>query len=272
MTKPTPSGPVVARSPQGMPTRLPADPHAAYVLRHGDDNLILAQRLGEWISHAPELEEDIALANIAIDHLGQARALLGHAGALEGQGRDEDVFAMQRTEREFSNLLIVEQPNGDFAVTIARQLFVDAYQMSLWQALSTSSDPTLAGIAAKALKEARYHFRHSSTWVIRLGDGTEESHRRMQDGIDAMWRFTGEMFEGDEIDATMVERGVGVDPAAIWPEWEARMGGVLADATLARPEDPYQRSGGRTGFHTEHLGHLLGEMQWMQRTYPGLEW
>ncbi len=263
---------VTAGAPQGMPAFGVDDAHAAYVLRLGDDNLILAQRLGEWISNGPELEEDIALANIAIDHLGQARALLSHAGRLEGRGRTEDDLAMLRSEREFSNVLLVEQPNGDFAMTMARQLYVDAYQLSLWEALSQSSDATLAGIAAKALKEARYHFRHSSTWVVRLGDGTEESHRRMQAGIDHLWRFTGELFTADAVDTAMVVRGIGVDRSTLAPAWDDRINSVLSAAGLQRPEDPYQRMGGRTGFHSEHLGHLLGEMQWMQRTYPGLEW
>ena len=243
-----------------------------YVLRHGDDNLVLSQRLGEWISRAPELESDIAIANIAIDHLGQARALLTRAGELEGTGRDEDALAMLRTEREMTNLLIVEQPNGDFGQTMARQLFFDAYQVGLWDALCASTDEVLAGIAGKALKEARYHLRHSSTWVVRLGDGTEESHRRMQAGIDAMWRFTGELFTPDEIDRAAAAEGIGTDPAILRAAWDERIDAVLDEATLDRPEDPYQRVGGRSGFHTEHLGHLLGEMQWMQRTYPGMEW
>jgi ring-1,2-phenylacetyl-CoA epoxidase subunit PaaC len=264
--------PTVAHAPQGMPPQPEAGSPFAYVLRHGDDNLILAQRLGEWISRGPELEEDIALANIAIDFLGQARALLAHAAELEGQGRSEDDLAMLRTEREFTNALLVEQPNGDFAHTMARQLFFDAYQLSLWEALQGSSDPTLAGIAAKALKEARYHFRHSSTWAIRLGDGTDESHTRMQAGVDALWRYTEELVGGDDLDRAMAEAGIGVDPAGFRAEWDERVSQVLSTAGLAQPEDAYQQVGGRVGFHTEHLGHLLAEMQWMQRAYPGLEW
>lgn len=263
---------VTAAAPQGMPASGVEDTHFSYVLRLGDDNLILAQRLGEWISKGPELEEDIALANVAIDLLGQARALLGHAAAIEGAGRSEDDLAMLRTEREFTNLLLVEQPNGDFAHTMARQLFVDAFHLELWQALQGSSDVTLAGIAGKAVKEARYHVRHSSAWVVRLGDGTAESHQRMQQGVDDLWRFTGEMFAGDAVDEQASQAGIGVDPATLQPAWEGRVHAVLAEATLAVPDDPYQRLGGRRGFHTEHLGHLLGEMQWMQRTYPGLEW
>ena len=263
----------VARSgaPQGTPGPV-TEPRLAYLLRHADDNLVLAQRLGEWISRAPELEEDIALANIGLDHLGVARAMLTHAAAVEGAGRDEDDLAFLRSEREYRNLLLVEQPNGDFAHTMARQVFVDAYQLGLWEALQASADPVLAGIAAKALKESRYHLRHSSTWLVRLGDGTEESHRRAQAAVDDLWRFTGEPFEADEVDRAMVEAGVGVDPASLRPGWDGLVDGILAEATLARPDDPNQRGGGRAGFHSEHLGHLLGEMQWMQRAYPGLEW
>ena len=261
----------VSGLPQGMP-RVELDPHFAYLLRLGDDNLVLAQRLGHWISRAPDLEEDIALGNIGLDHLGVARHLLTHAGEVEGKGRDEDDLAMFRTEREFFNLILCEQPNGDFAHTMARQLFIDAWQVPLWEALSASQDRQLAGIAAKALKEARYHLRHSSTWVVRLGDGTAESHRRMQAGIDALWRFTAEMFDADEVDSEMVARGIGVEPSSLRAEWDRTIDAVLADATLARPADDYARVGGRQGFHSEHLGHLLAEMQWMQRAYPGLRW
>lgn len=264
-------GPVVAHAPQGTPA-VDVDPHFAYVLRHADDNLVLAQRLAEWVSRAPELEEDIALANTAIDHLGVARVLLSHAGAVEGAGRGEDALAMERTEREYTNVLLVEQPNGDFAVTMARALLFDAYQLELWERLKTSADSTLGAIAAKAHKEARYHFRHSSSWVVRLGDGTEESHRRMQDGLDRMWRFTGELFVGDAIDATVVASGIGVDPSSLRAAWEQRVAEVIDDATLTSPEIGVVRVGGRRGFHSEHLGHLLSDMQWMQRTYPGLEW
>ena len=263
--------PVVARAPQGTPA-ISADPHFAYVLRHADDNLVLAQQLAEWVSNAPELEEDIALANIAIDHLGVARVLLAHAGALEGAGRDEDDLAMTRTEREYTNVLLVEQPNGDFAVTMARALFFDIYQFLLWEQLARSADSTLAAIAAKAHKEVRYHRRHSESWVTRLGDGTDESHRRMQTAVDTLWRFVGELFVADEVDLAMVENGIGVDPASLRGPWMAAVTGVLKTATLEMPDEPIVRTGGRSGFHTEHLGHLLSEMQWMQRTYPGLEW
>jgi ring-1,2-phenylacetyl-CoA epoxidase subunit PaaC len=228
------------------------------LVAYADDNLVLAQRLGEWISRAPELEEDIAIGNIALDHLGVARALYTRAGALEGKGHDEDDFAMGRPEREFLNLLLVEQPNVDFAHTMVRGLFFDAYQVGLWEDLADSDDRVLAGIAGRALKEARYHLLHSSTWVVRLGDGTDESHRRAQDAVDRLWRYTGEMFEGL--------------PESHRHTWGRVVGDTLAEATLRIPDDPYQRGGGRRGLHSEHLGPLLAEMQWMQRSYPGLTW
>lgn len=262
---------IISGLPQGAPA-VHIDPHFAYLLRLGDDNLILSQRLSEWISQAPDLEEDIALGNIALDHLGVARNLLTHAGEVEGEGRDEDDLAMKRTEREYLNLIMCEQPNRDFAHTMARALFVDAWQVPLWEALSFSSDPTLAGIAQKALKEARYHLRHSSTWVIRLGDGTEESHRRMQAAVDRLWRHTGEMFLADEVDEAMTDARIGVEPSRLRPAWDAAVDEVLAEAALERPGDEYQRTGGRHGFHGEELGHLLAEMQWMQRTYPEMSW
>lgn len=261
----------VSGPPQGMPIA-GLDPRVAYLLRLGDDNLILAQRLGEWISRGPDLEEDIALGNIGLDHLGVARNLLSHAGEVEGRGRDEDGLAMQRSEREFFNLILCEQPNGDFAQTMARQLFVDAWQLPLWEALSQSTDPILAGIAQKAVKEARYHLRHSTTWVVRLGDGTDESHRRMQTAVDRLWRYTAEPFFGDEVDEKMADAGIGVEPSVLEASWKATMEEVLAEATLGPPADDYARTGGRQGFHSEHLGHLLAEMQWMQRTHPGVSW
>ena len=229
-----------------------------FLLAHADDNMVLSQRLAELISHAPELEVDIALGNTSLDHLGVARALYTYAGQVEGKGRDEDDFAMFRDERGYTNLLLVEQPNGDFAHTVVRQLLFDAYQMELWKDLATSDDLTLAGIAAKALKEASYHFRFSSGWVIRLGDGTEESHHRAHAAADELWQYTAELFEGDA--------------ARYRAAWDAAIEAVFGEANLSIPTDPYQRTGGRSGFHTEHLGHLLAEMQWMQRSYPGLEW
>lgn len=230
----------------------------AMLLGHADDNMVLAQRLGEWISRAPELEEDIALGNIGLDHLGVARALYTLAGAVEGRGRDEDELAMLRGVGEYLNLLLVERPNGNFAHTMVRQVLFDCYQIRLWEDLSASDNLELAGIASRALKEARYHFRHSSSWVIRLGDGTEESSRRAQRAVDALWRYTDEMFLGDSSGYRLA--------------WERAVMSVLAEAGLTVPEDPHQESGGRQGAHTEHLGPLLAEMQWMQRSYPGLTW
>ncbi len=226
------------------------------LLGHADDNLVLAHRLGEWISKAPELELDIALGNIGLDHLGVARALYQHLGRADG--KTEDRYAMGRTDREFRNLLLVEQPNGDFAHTIVRQFFIDSYQLQLWPYLAGSDDEIVAGIAAKAIKEAEYHYRFSHGWVLRMAGGTEESRQRAQDALDHLLRFTGEIFEGD---------GAGYRAG-----WNRLVDEMLDETGLDKPEDPYQKTGGRVGYHTEHLGYLLTEMQWMQRTYPGLEW
>jgi ring-1,2-phenylacetyl-CoA epoxidase subunit PaaC len=244
----------------------------AYLVRHGDDNVILGQRLAEYISYAPELEEDLAVGNFALDHIGVANHLLTYAAAVEGEGRDADELAMLRSEREYTNLLLVEQPHNDFAGLIVRQFFFDAYQLPLWEALSTSADPTIAGIAQRASKEATYHLRHSSGWVVRLGDGTPESTRRMQEAVDRLWKFTAEMFEADDVDAAVTAAGIGADPSTISATWYETVDRVLEEATLTRPADPFQTSGGRAGMHTEYLGKLLAEMQWMQRSYPGLSW
>lgn len=230
------------------------EPRLRMLVSHADDNMVLAQRLGEWISNAPDLELDIALGNLALDHLGVARALYSHAGEIEGEGRTEDDFAMRRTEREFLNVLLVEQPNGDFAQTLVRQFFFDAYQRLLWADLAKTSDETLVGVAGRAAKEAAYHHEFSSSWVIRLGDGTEESHRRAQAAVDTLWRFTGELAR------------------SFADEWRRDVEDVFSEAGLMVPEDHYQRSGGREGYHTEHLGFLLAEMQWMDRAYPGMKW
>lgn len=243
----------VSGGPQGMP-QVALEPRLRTLISHADDNLVLAQRLGEWISNAPDLEIDIALGNIALDHLGVARALYTHAGEIEGRGRTEDDFAMRRTEREFLNALLVEQPNGDFARTVVRQFFFDTYQIRLWADLARSEDSAVAGIAARAAKEAAYHHEFSSSWVIRLGDGTDESHRRVQSGIDDLWRFTAELTASYDFD------------------WRRDVEDVIVEAGLVVPDDPFQRSGGREGYHTEHLGFLLAEMQWMDRAYPGMEW
>ena len=245
---------------------------ATYIVRHADDNVILGQRLSEYVSRAPELEEDLAIANFALDHIGVAQHLFTYAATVENDGRDADDLAMLRSEREYTNLLLVEQPHNDFADVIVRQFLFDAYQLPLWCSLAESVDETISGIAQRAAKEATYHLRHSSGWVVRLGDGTDESHRRMQNAVDRMWRFTGEMFETDDLDRQLADESVGVDPSTLRDEWQQKVDSVLEDATLTRPQDPYQASGGRTGRHTEHLGVLLAEMQWMQRAYEGLTW
>ena len=243
-----------------------------YLVRLADDNLVLGQRLAEYISRAPELEEDLAIANTGLDHIGMARHLYTLAGEVEADGRSEDDFAMGRTERQFTNALLVEQPNTDFAFVIARQFLFDAYQLPLWTDLSASTHAQLAGIAAKGRKEATYHLRRSRSWVVRLGDGTAESHRRMQDAIDGLWRFTAELCSTDELEAGLARDGIVPRSTDVLGRWEEAVDRALEDATLARPLDDFQTAGGRTGMHTEHLGHLLAPMQWMQRTHPGLTW
>lgn len=255
-------------------------PLLTYVLRLADDNLILAQRLGELVSRMPELEEDIAVANIGLDHLGAARMLYAYASELDGSGegadrkpgRSEDEFAMLRSEREFLNAVLVEQPNQDFAHVVVRQLLVDAYQVPMYEALMKSSDAQLVAIAAKAVKEARYHLDYSSIWVVRLGDGTSESHQRSQAALDGLWRFAADLFAADEVEHNLVAEGIAADPALIRPRFDQIVATVVARANLTIPEDPYERIGGRTGFHTEHLGHLLPEMQNLYRAHPGATW
>lgn len=245
---------------------------ATYVVRHADDNLVLGQRLAQYISNAPDLEEDLAVGNFALDHIGVANHLFTYAATVEDAGRDGDAIAMLRSEREYTNLLLVEQPHRDFADLMVRQFFFDAYQIPLWEALSSSNDVTIAGIAQRAAREATYHLRHSSGWVIRLGDGTDESQRRMQAAVDRLWKYTSEMFASDKVDLAMVEGGIGVDPSRLHDTWQATVDSALEEATLTRPADTFQTAGGRTGTHTEHLGPLIAEMQWMQRAYPGLSW
>lgn len=252
---------------------LPAGPPLlTWLLRAADDNLVLAQRLGELIAAMPELEEDIAVANLALDHLGQARNLYQYAGELDPAGRSEDDLAMLRSEREFLNAVLVEQPNGDFAKTMVRQLLVDAWQVALYGALTESTDERLAGIAAKAVKEARYHLEHSSGWVVTLGDGTSESHGRAQAAVDELWPYRSDLFAFDEVEAELAEAGVVPDPADLRPGFDDTVAAVLAEANLTVPDDPYERIGGRTGFHTAHLGHLLPEMQWLYRSDPSASW
>lgn len=242
-----------------------------YVLRLGDNGLVLSQRLGAWCGHAPELEIDLALANIGLDLLGQARNFLTYAAELEGAG-DEDTLAFQRDERQFSNLLLVEQPNGNFADTIARQYFIDAWHVALFTRLTQSRDPQLAAIAAKSIKEARYHLRFSRGWLERLGNGTAVSTQKMQQAVNDLWRFTAELFEADEIDQALVAEGIAVDPRSLREAWEAEVFTGLNAATLSVPSESAYRSGGRNGLHTEHLGPMLAEMQYLQRVYPGQQW
>ena len=243
-----------------------------YVLRLADTSLVLGQRLGEWIGHAPALEEDLGLANLALDLIGQARLLLTYAGEIEGRGRDEDALAYLRDAPEFLNLALAEQPNGDFAHTIVRQWLIDAWQMELYEGLMASADSRLAAIAAKALKETRYHYRFSSGWLVRLGDGTAESQSRAQQAVDSLWRFTGELFTPDEIDERMAAAGIAPQLGAAAERFRARVDGDLRQATLVRPPPQPHPWHGKRGVHTEHLGHLLGEMQHLQRTYPGVRW
>lgn len=243
-----------------------------YLIRLGDDALILSHRLAEWCAKAPELEEDLALTNIALDLIGQTRSLFTYAGELEGKGRSEDHIAFLREERDYRNVLLVEQPNEDFAHAMARQFLFDAMSLPFFEALSQSKDEVLAGIAQKAEKEVRYHLRHAAEWVIRLGDGTEESHERMQAAIDDLWPYTGELFVMDEIDRRMVELGIGVDLTSLWAAWERTVADVLAEATLERPADGWMQSGGRDGRHSEYMGYILAELQYMQRAYPNMTW
>jgi ring-1,2-phenylacetyl-CoA epoxidase subunit PaaC len=249
-----------------------ATPPARYVLRLADANLILAQRLGEWIGHAPALEEDLGLANTALDLMGQARLLLAYAGELEGRGRDEDALAFLRDECEFVNPTLVEQPNGDFAHTMVRQFLFDAWQHELYSGFGKSSDARLAAIAAKALKETRYHLSYSSGWVIRLGDGTEESHARMQRALNTLWPYTNELFATDEVDREMIAAGIAPPMEAMAVAWSARIDTVLAEATLARPPTAGFQWFGKHGRHSEHLGYLLAEMQHLPRSHPGASW
>ena len=247
-------------------------PLVLYTLRRADDALILGHRVSEWCGHAPMMEEDMALANMGLDLIGQARELYTYAAKVEGAGNDEDKYAYLRDVRQYRNLLLVEQPNGDFARTIVRQFFYSAFSDPYWRAMMKSKDATLAAIAAKSEKESAYHLRHTSEWMIRLGDGTEESHRRAQTAIDDLWAFTGELFHADESDAALISSGVAIDPEGLRGLWMDTVSNVLSVATLKRPASDWMQKGGRTGNHTEHLGHLLSELQSMQRTFPNATW
>jgi ring-1,2-phenylacetyl-CoA epoxidase subunit PaaC len=243
-----------------------------YLLRLGDDRLVLGHRLSEWCGHGPILEEDIALANIALDLIGQATLYLHLAGDTEGEERDEDALAYFREGIEFRNVQMVELPKGDFAFTIVRQFLFDAFSFHLLEQLQKSANADLAGIAAKGFKEVRYHLRHSSEWIQRLGDGTDESHSRAQKALDELWRFTGEMFAADELDDRLLAAGIAPDLKAIEPRWRAIVSDVVSRATLTLPSDTFMLSGGRRGRHTEYLGHMLSEMQIVARSHPGAEW
>ena len=251
----------------------PGQPLFEYLLRLGDNCLVLGHRLSEWCGHAPVLEEDIALANVALDLIGQAQFWLTLAGEVEGAGRDADRLAYFRDAGGYRNLLLVEQKNGDFAVTMTRQFFFDAWHYLFLSEQHRSLDPRLAEIAAKALKEVAYHLERSRDWIVRLGDGTEESHRRAQRAVDLLWPFTGEAFELDDVDRALLGPGIAVDVAALRQPWLGLVGATLDEATLARPDpDAWMQKGGKRGRHSEHLGYLLAEMQFVQRAYPGASW
>jgi ring-1,2-phenylacetyl-CoA epoxidase subunit PaaC len=243
-----------------------------YVLRLGDLSLVLGQRLGEWVGHSPALEEDLGLANIALDLIGQARLLLTYAGEIEGRGRGEDEIAFLREHGEYLNAILAEQPNGDFGQTIVRQVMIDLFQFELYQRMTGSTDERLAAIAAKSVKEIQYHLRYSSGWLVRLGDGTEESHARVQASLQALWPYTVELFAEDELDRAMADRGIAPRLAEVHAAWVSRIDEILAEATLARPADRPHSWHGKRGQHSEHLGYILAEMQHLQRTYPGARW
>lgn len=243
-----------------------------FVLRLADDNLVLGHRLSEWCGHAPMLEEDLAMPNMALDLIGQARSLYQYAAEIEGKGRGEDDLAYLRREREYLNCLLVERPNGDFAHTMLRQFWFAAYLHPLWEATTRSTDESLAGIAGKAVKEVAYHIRHAGEWVVRLGDGTEESAVRMKAAVEALSPYLDEIFESDDITDSMAEAGIAPDPASLRPAFDRVVLPVFAEAMLEMPPTQWPQTGGRQGRHGEHMGFLLAELQHMQRTYPGANW
>jgi ring-1,2-phenylacetyl-CoA epoxidase subunit PaaC len=243
-----------------------------YVLRLADTALVLGHRLSEWTGRGPTLEEDIALSNLALDMVGQARLLYDYAGQVEGAGRDEDALAYLRDDRDYRNVLLVEQPNGDFAMTIVRQLIYAAFAHPFHQALQSSTDATLAGVAAKAEKEMAYHLRHAAEWTIRIGDGTPESHARAQAAVDELTPYADELFEADDVERTLIASGVAVDTAAIRPAFDRTLERVLGEATLTLPRRGPGQTGGRSGAHSEHLSKMLAEMQSLHRAHPGATW
>lgn len=243
-----------------------------YTLRIADDSMILAQRLSEWCGHGPFLEEDIAITNFTLDHVGQATNLYEYLAKIAGDGRTADDIAFLRKEHEYVNALLVEQPNGNFADTIVREFFFDAFRKLFFEKLVNSSDQDLAGIAEKSLKETKYHIKHTSEWMIRLGDGTELSHQRAQDAVNNLWKFTNELFYQNDFDKELIASGVAFDLEELRAPWLAIVDEVFAEATLVRPDTKWIFKPGREGVHTENMGYLLTEMQYMQRTYPGMEW
>lgn len=245
---------------------------ARYCIRLGDTSLILGQRLGEWCGHGPILEEDIALTNISLDLIGQTRAFYTVACEISNNGLDEDRLAFLRSEREFQNVLLAEQPNGDFAQTILRQLLISAFQKLNFEALLNSKHETVAALAHKSLKEVTYHLRHSADWTIRLGQGTEESARRMNEAVGELWMYVDDLFDMDEVDQLLIKEQVGVDAAGLRTAWDNLINGIMKEAGLSIPEKPFSIRGSRSGKHTEHLGHLLAEMQSLHRAIPGAEW
>lgn len=243
-----------------------------YCICLADDALVFGQRLSEWCSNAPYLEEDLAIANVGLDYIGRAKMLYEYAAELEGGKRSADDIAFLRDSREYRNLLILELPIGDFAFTMARQLLVDVFAMGFLEQLQRSTDPQLAAIAQKGIKETRYHLRRSHEWALRLGDGTEESHSRMQKALDEIWGYTHELFEMSSIESALLDEGISVDRTALQSAWNQKINEILAEATLKRPDDSWSVRGGRDGVHTQYLGPMLETMQFLQRSYPGLEW
>ena len=243
-----------------------------YLLRLGDDSLILGHRLPEWCGHGPILEEDIAITNLSLDLIGQATSFLKYAGEVEGKSRNEDDLAFLRFEREYKNLLLVERPNDNFGSTMMRQFLFDAYRKLLFERLIHSSDEQLSAIAEKSIKETKYHLKHSSEWVIRLGDGTEESHEKMQHALDDLWKYSAELFYQDDVDRVLIENGTLPSMDGLKKEWDTLVQYVLEEATLTIPTNNWEQVGGRKGIHSEHLGYILAELQYMQRAYPGMKW
>lgn len=256
----------------GTAIRVAETPLVLFALRRADDALVLGHRLSEWCGRGPALEEDMALANIGLDLLGQARSLYGYAAEVEAAGHDEDDFAYFREAPQFRNILLAELPNGDFARTVLRQFLYAAFADPYWRAMMRSPDPTLAAIAAKSEKESAYHLRHTAEWVIRLGDGTAESHRRIAEALSWLWPYTGEMFEADAAERALIDGGTVPEPASFRADWERMVADVLSQATLQMPSAGWMQSGGRAGRHSEHLGHLLAEMQSVARAHPGAQW